>query len=233
MTGSREQAWAAAGRAAAAQVRDGMRVGLGTGRAAAAGIRALGERVAGGLRCAGVPTSRASDALARQVGIPVARLDGPLDLAFDGADAVDPDGLVVKGAGGALVRERIVADAAARFLILVDAPKMVASLDAWGTLPAAVVPFAARRVARQLADLAPARRSGRSDDGLAILDLTVPAGSDWAAVAARVGAVTGVVDHGLFRVPLDRVLIGAPDGTCATAEAASAAATIPGWPPPR
>jgi ribose 5-phosphate isomerase A len=233
VSGDRERAWAAAGRAAAAEVADGMRVGLGTGRAAAAGIRALGERVAGGLRCTGVPTSRASDALAREVGIPVARLDGPLDVAFDGADAVDPDGLVIKGAGGALVRERIVADAAARFLILVDAPKMVGSLDAWGTLPVAVIPFGTRSVARALADLGPVRRPGRSDDGLAILDLAVPAGSDWAAVADRVAGTTGVVDQGVFRVTLDRVLIGAPDGTCATAEAAAAAATIPGWPPPR
>jgi ribose 5-phosphate isomerase A len=189
--------------------------------------------VAGGLRCTGVPTSHASHALAREVGIPVGRLDGDLDLAFDGADAVDPRGLVIKGAGGALVRERLVADAAARFLILVDAPKMVGSLDAWGTLPVAVIPFGARRVARELADLTPARRPGRSDDGLVILDIAVPAGADWPAVAARVEAVTGVVDHGLFRAELDRVLIGDTAGRCVTAEAAAAAATIPGWPPPR
>jgi len=233
VSGTREHAWAAAGRAAAAEVEDGMRVGLGTGRAAAAGIRALGERVAGGLRCTGVPTSRASDALAREVGIPVGRPGAPLDLAFDGADAVDPDGLVVKGAGGALVRERIVADSAARFLILVDAPKMVGSLDAWGALPVAVIPFGAGSVARALADLAPVRRAGRSDDGLVIMDLAVPAGSDWGAVAARVAATTGVVDQGVFHVTLDRVLIGSPDGGCSTAEAAAAAATIPGWPPPR
>ena len=160
MEGSRERAWAAAGEAAAAEVRDGMRVGLGTGRAAAAGIRALGRRVAEGLRCVGVPTSRASAALARELGIPVSRLREPLDLAFDGADAVDPAGLVVKGAGGALVRERLVADSAARFLILVDAPKMVGSLDEWGTLPVAVVPFGAGRVAHELADLAPRAPAG-------------------------------------------------------------------------
>ena len=233
MTGSRESAWAAAGEAAAAEVRDGMRVGLGTGRAAAAGIRALGRRVAEGLRCVGVPTSRASAALARELHIPVGRLDGPLDLAFDGADAVDPDGLVVKGAGGALVRERLVADAAARFLILVDAPKVVGTLDAWGSLPVAVIPFGARRVARELADLSPVRRRGLSDDGLAFLDLVVPAGSDWGAVADRVADVTGVVDQGVFRVGLANVLVGEPGGGCMTAEAAAAAATIPGWPPPR
>ena len=209
----RERAWRAAGQAAAAQVEDGMRVGLGTGRAAAAGIRALGERVAAGLRCTGVPTSRASAALARELGIPVERLRHPLDLAFDGADAVDPRGLLVKGGGGALVRERLVADAAARFLVLVDPPKLVGSLDEWGVLPVAVVPFGAARAARELADLGPRRRPGRSDDGLAILDLQVPAGSDWEHVAARAAAAPGAVDQGLFRVDLSRVLVGQPDGT--------------------
>lgn len=190
-----------------------MRVGLGTGRAAAAGINALGERVRGGLRCTGIPTSRASTALARAQGIAIGRLRGPLDLAFDGADAVDPDGLVVKGAGGAMVRERIVADAAARFLVLVDAPKMVASLDAWGVLPIAVVPFAAARVRSELSELSPVQRAGRSDDGLALIDLAVPPGISWGDLADRLRTIPGVVDHGLFEVPLANVLVGAPDGT--------------------
>ncbi len=192
-----------------------MRVGLGTGRAAAAGIRALGARVQGGLRCVGVPTSKASAALARDLGIPLGRLGAPLDLAFDGADAVDPGGLVVKGAGGALVRERIVSEAAATFLVLVDGPKVVGTLDSWGTLPLAAVPFGAERVLRELADLDATRRPGRSDDDLVILDLHLPAGADWEAVAARVRGVAGVVDHGLFHVPLGNVLVGRPDGGCA------------------
>lgn len=227
MTDDRQRAWAAAGEAAAAHVEDGMRVGLGTGRAAAAGIRALGVRVAGGLRCTGVPTSKASAALARELGIPVGRLSGPLDVAFDGADAVDPAGLVIKGAGGALVRERIVAEASSRFLVLVDGPKVVASLDAWGVLPVAAVPFGAARVAALLPELAPVRRPGPSDDGLAIIDLHVPPGSDWAALADRVAALPGVVDHGLFRVPLSDVLVGRTDGGCDPASA-EGAATIRG-----
>lgn len=228
MSDERQRAWAAAGEAAAAHVHEGMRVGLGTGRAAAAGIRALGLRVAAGLRCTGVPTSRASAALARELGIPLGRLRGPLDVAFDGADAVDPGGLVVKGAGGALVRERIVAEAATRFFILVDAPKVIASLDEWGSLPIAVVPFGAARVGERLADLSPRRRPALSDDGLAIVDLSIPAGSDWAAVAERVTGVAGVVDHGLFRVALGDVLVGLPDGGCAPAGAAGGTATIRG-----
>lgn len=217
MDDARARAWAAAGEAAAAQVQDGMRVGLGTGRAAAAGIRALAARVARGLRCRGVPTSRASAALARDLGIRVERLKSPLDLAFDGADAVDPRGLVVKGAGGALVRERLVAEAAAVWLVLIDEPKAVESLDTWGTLPVAAIPFGAARVADELADLSPRRRRGRSDDGLALLDLALPPGSDWPAVAARAAALPGVVDHGLFHVALDRVLVGRPDGSWSTA----------------
>ena len=233
MSDERIRAWAAAGRAAAGHVEDGMRVGLGTGRAAAAGIRALGERVAGGLRCTGYPTSRASAALARELGIPLGRLRAPLDLAFDGADAVDPGGLVVKGAGGALVRERIVAHSARRFLVLVDAPKVVASLDEWGALPMAVVPFGVGRVLEELADLGPRRRPGLNDDGLALVDLAIPAGADWLAIAARVCVIPGIVDHGLFAVSLGDVIVGRPDGEWDPAGPAGVAATIPGCPPPR
>jgi ribose 5-phosphate isomerase A len=212
----RTRAWEAAGLAAAALVADGDRVGLGTGRAAAAGIRALGQRVADGLRCVGIPTSRASQALARGLGIPLARMQGPVDIAFDGADLVAPSGLTIKGAGGALVRERIVDGSAGRFLVLVDAPKIAASLDAWGVLPIAVVPFAARHVALALSELGPVRRPGRSDDELVIMDLSVPAGLDWEDLDARVRAVAGVVDTGLFRVRPENVLIGAPDGSVRT-----------------
>jgi ribose 5-phosphate isomerase A len=212
----RVRAWEAAGRAAAALVNDGDRVGLGTGRAAAAGIRALGARVAGGLRCVGVPTSRASDALGREVGIRIARMRGPVDIALDGADVVTPAGLAVKGGGGALVRERIVDGSAGRFMVLVDGPKVSASLDAWGVLPVAAVPFAADYVALALADLSPARRPGRSDDGLAIIDLKIPAGADWERLDARVRALAGVVDTGLVRVVPEDVLVGAPDGTVST-----------------
>jgi ribose 5-phosphate isomerase A len=217
VTGDRERAWAAAGHAAAALVEDGMRVGLGTGRAASAGIRALGERVRAGLRCAGVPTSRASALLARREGIPLMRLRGPLDLAFDGADAVDRDGLTVKGAGGAMVRERVVADAARRFLVLVDGPKLVETLDEWGRLPVAVVPFAAPRVMDELASLSPTRRRERSEDGMALIDLHVPPGADWRGLGRRVRSLPGVLDHGLFRVRLADVLVGSPDGSVRSA----------------
>jgi len=214
MSNEREVAWAAAGVACAALVKDGMRVGLGTGRAANAGIVALGERVrTEGLRIVGVATSERSEAAARDAGISTGPPGQPLDLAFDGADAIDPTGLCVKGAGGAMVRERVLAESAARFLVLVDGPKIVASLDEWGTLPLAVVPFAADRVTDQLADFAPTRRDVLSDDGMVLIDLHPAAGADWESVAHRARALPGVLDHGLFRLVLSDVLVGHPDGS--------------------
>lgn len=218
MTNDREAAWAAAGRACARLVGDGMRVGLGTGRAATAGIRALGERVRDeGIDVTGVPTSEASARVAAEAGIALAGPGPALDLAFDGADAIDPTGLCVKGAGGAMVRERVLAQSARRFLVLVDAPKIVASLDHWGILPVAVVPYAAAVVLRELADLSPVRRPADSDDGMVLIDLSVPAGSDWPEVAGRARALPGVLDHGLFRLVLSDVIIGHPDGSVTTA----------------
>lgn len=218
MANDREAAWAAAGAACARLIGDGMRVGLGTGRAATAGIRALGQRVRDeGISVVGVPTSDASALVAAEAGIALGDPGPALDLAFDGADAVDPRGLCVKGAGGAMVRERVLAQSAPRFLVLVDAPKIVASLDEWGILPLAVVPFAAAAVERELADLSPVRRPSDSDDGMALIDLSVPAGSDWVEVAERARALPGVLDHGLFRLVLSDVIIGHPDGSVTTA----------------
>ncbi len=208
----RSAAWQSAGQAIAAQITDGMRVGLGTGRSAAAAIRALGVRIAQGLTCTGVATSVASESLAREVGVELTGLRDNLDIAFDGADCVTPTGLIVKGAGGAMVRERLVADAAGRFVVLVDESKLADSLDAWGLLPIAVLPFAADRVTKLLADLTPARRGTPSDDGLVLLDLCVPAGADWVAIADRAWSTPGVVDHGLFQVEPQNVLVGYPDG---------------------
>ena len=211
-------AWAAAGAACASLVTNGMRVGLGTGRAAAAGIHALGERVrTEGLLIVGVPTSPRSEEAARAAGIVIGLPGDPLDLAFDGADAIDPSGLCVKGAGGAMVRERVLADSAPRFIVLVDPPKIVGSLDEWGLLPIAVVPFAATRVVAQLADLAPVTRKAPSDDNMVLVDLTVPPGADWQQLADHVRALPGVLDHGLFQLVLDDVLIGHSDGSVTTA----------------
>src|SRR5882757_9938431 len=133
----------ALGDAAARYVEDGMKVGLGTGRAAFAFVRALAERVKTGLRVVGVPTSEATRDLASSLGIPLATLaEAPaLDLAIDGADEVDPALDLIKGLGGALVREKIVAAASRRFIVVVGAEKLVQRLGVKTPLPVEILPF--------------------------------------------------------------------------------------------
>lgn len=214
---SRQSAWDAAGAVAAALIQDGNYVGLGTGRAAAAGIRALARRIdTEGLEVTAVATSLQSERLALELGIPLAPMTRPVDVAFDGADVVTPTGLAIKGAGGALVRERVVGDTAGRFVLLVDEPKVAGHPRSWGTLPVAVVPFAADYVASQTADLAPSRRPDHSDDELVILDMRPPQGAAWHPLHNRLRQIPGVVDTGLFDVSIENVFVGHPDGTCKT-----------------
>lgn len=169
-------------RRAAALVQDGSAVGLGTGRAASAFLAALAERARRGLEVRCVATSRAIEAAARDLGLPLVSLDevGELDLDVDGADEVDPALDLVKGHGGALVRERIVATASRRLVILAGTEKLVATLGARGRLPVEVVPFGWPLRARRLSGLGcPSRRrmgAGApfiTDNGNNILDCTV------------------------------------------------------------
>jgi len=197
-------------------VHDGMRVGLGSGRAATAFVRALGARVRAGLRVRGVPTSESTGHLARELGVPLVGLDeGPLDLTIDGADEVDPRLDLVKGYGGALVRERIVAAASRRVVILVGREKLVPVLGSRGRLPVEVLPFAAPLTIRELADLGcrPVLRleAGApfvSDNGNWIVDCGVRPIEAPAAFARDVRALPGVVDAGLFIGVADLVLVG-------------------------
>ena len=133
----------AAAEAALEWVRDGMTLGLGTGRAAAAFVNALGARVADGLQITGVPTSEATADLAARLGIPLARLEDveTLDITFDGADEVDDRLDLIKGYGGAMVREKIVAASSNQLVILVGPEKLVDYLGRRGRLPIEVLPF--------------------------------------------------------------------------------------------
>lgn len=202
-------------------VESGMRLGLGTGRAAAAFIRRLGEAVKGGLEVVGVPTSERSDALARELGIPLATLADveELAIAFDGADEVTPELDLTKGLGGALLRERVVAHCAKRFVILVTPEKRVDKLASRTHIPIEVVPFAAPVVERGLRALGgkPTRRTGddgpyHTDNGNLILDTTLPPLDDASVTDAAIRAIPGVVDTGLFLGMADEVLIGGPEG---------------------
>src|SRR4029453_19141332 len=184
-----DQEGAGVGAEAIAQVKDGDVVGLGTGQAATAFIRALGAAVKAGLAVTGVPTSEVSAALARTLGIPLVPEPVGLDLAVDGADEVDPRLDLVKGYGGALVREKIVAAAARRFIALGGPEKLVPTLGGRGRLPVEVVPFAVPFCQRRFTEMGYpplVRTSGASpvvtDNGNLILDCAVKAITDPAAL---------------------------------------------------
>ena len=209
---------------ALAMIEDGMRIGLGTGHATGVFLARLADRVRNGLRVVGVPTSATTAALARNLGITLGNLDDDeLALTVDGADEVAPNLDLVKGFGGALVRERIVAAASRRQVILVGHDKLVDRLGTRGRIPIEVIPFARRPVLRRLRALAldpVVRFAGDqpfiSDNGNLTIDcrLALPLPDPQAArtLEAALHAIPGVVDTGLFLGTADRVLVGYPDG---------------------
>jgi ribose 5-phosphate isomerase A len=200
-----DQEAAALGAEALAEVKSGHVVGLGTGQAATAFIHALGRAVKGGLTVTGVPTSEASATLARTLGVPLVEEPLALDVAVDGADEVDPRLDLIKGYGGALVREKVVAAAARRFIVLVGSEKLVPTLGSRGRLPVEVVPFAMPFCRRRCTELGytPAVRAKDgapfvTDNGNLILDCAVGSIPDPAALDATLRAIPGVVGTGLF-----------------------------------
>lgn len=206
-TGGSDEAKRRAGESAAQEVRDGTLVGLGTGSTAAHAIRAIGRAVETGLDVRGVPTSLGARALAREVEIPLAGLDeGNVDLAIDGADqVVSGANALIKGGGAAHTREKLVATAAERFLVVVDETKLVGELDR--PVPVAVLPDAPPVVAREIEALGgdPVLRSATAkdgplvtDDGTLILDCDFGAIGAPRELAASLSAIPGCVEHGLF-----------------------------------
>jgi ribose 5-phosphate isomerase A len=192
-------------------------VGLGSGRASTEFIRELGALVHGGLAVRGVATSRSSEDLARSVGIPIVDLaEGlPLALTVDGADEVDPNLDLIKGYGRALVREKIVAAASRRLVILVGPGKEVPVLGSRGKLPVEVVPFALPFCLQQLAKLGCKpilyEENGVpfvTDNGNRILDCAIAPILHPEQFEAHVRAIPGVVGTGLFLGMADRVLVG-------------------------
>ncbi len=193
----------AAAEAAVAEIGNGMLVGLGTGSTAAHAIAAIGRRVAGGLRLRAVATSLASAEQARGLGIEVLDFAGvaAVDLTIDGADEIDGALVTVKGAGGAMLREKAVAAASARMLVIADGSKRVERLGA-AKLPVEVLPFARAFVFARLGALAAVEGRGgggyRTDNGNLIADLDGWDASDPERLAATLQAIPGVVGHGLF-----------------------------------
>ena len=202
----------AAAEAAVAEVRAGMLVGLGTGSTAYWAIEAVGRRVAAGEDIRAVATSEASAAQAARLGIPLLPMEAvaAVDLTIDGADEIDDRLFAVKGAGGAMVREKIVAAASTRMVVIADGTKRVERIGV-AAVPVEVLPFAARFVAARLeamGAIAQTRRAGegggggegayRTDNGNLVLDARFGAMPDPRALAAALDSLPGVVGHGLF-----------------------------------
>jgi ribose 5-phosphate isomerase A len=198
-------------------IMDGSAVGLGSGRAATAFTKLLGARVQAGLQVRVVPTSQATANLATELSLPLVSLDEamPLDVAVDGADEVDPELNLIKGYGRALVREKIVAAASRKLVILVGSEKVVPVLGTRGKLPVEVVPFGLPVCRRRLADLGcnpiPYLVDGRlfvTDNGNHILDCEISRLAQPAKFEGDIRAIPGVVGTGLFLGMADTVLIG-------------------------
>lgn len=205
----------AAARAAVAEIAGGMVVGLGTGSTVAFAIEALGERVAAGLAITAVATSLRTDAAARAAGIMLVALpsSGMIDLGIDGVDEIDPSFRAIKGAGGALLREKIVAAAAARMIAIADRSKRVDRLGA--AVPVEVLPFACALVIRQVTALGAEptlRRTATgdvwtSDQGNLVLDCRFGAITDPGSLAERLDAVPGLLGHGIFLDEIDALYV--------------------------
>ena len=208
--------------AAVEQIRDGMVLGLGSGSTAALMIRGLGAKLAKGelKNIVGVPTSFQGEVLAAELKIPLLSLNAVdrIDLAIDGADEVDPGFQLIKGGGACHVQEKLVAARADRFVIVVDATKLVDRLNLAFLLPVEVLPGAWRQVKQQLegmggvAELRMAQRKAGpvvTDQGNLVLDLKMDGGiSDPAGLEQAINNVPGVLENGLFVNLADEVLVG-------------------------
>ncbi len=223
-----EAAKAAVGRAAAALVESGMRVGLGTGSTAVHAVRAIAERVHGGtLRdLALVPTSTQTQTECWELGLNLVTLndpvvDGTLDLSIDGADEVDPAWDLIKGGGGALLNEKVVAAVSRRYAIVVDESKLVPRLGSRFPVPVEVVPLALAPVRAALRERGfrsavrtAVRKQGPviTDHGNLIIDAWPPSEFDAVRGEADLAAIPGVVENGLFTRCVTDLLVGAAAG---------------------
>lgn len=215
-----------AAEAALAYVKDGMRLGLGSGTTATQFVELLGRRVSEGLKVVGVPTSAATGRLARQLGIPLTTLDETpeLDLDVDGADEIGPGLALIKGGGGCLLHEKIVANASKRMIVIADERKRVDVLGAF-PVPLEVLEFGMpatwRTVGQAAAELEmpvslKLRQQGGApyvtDEGNHIIDASFGRIPDPKALADRLASIPGVVEHGLFLGFADLALLATAEG---------------------
>jgi ribose 5-phosphate isomerase A len=201
----------AAAAAAIAEVRDGMCVGLGTGSTAAHAVRLLGERVAAGLSVRVVATSRATERLAAECGVAVEDFAGVarIDLAIDGADEIDGACRAIKGAGGAMLREKIVAAAAERMVVIADGSKRVPAIGG-APVPVEVLPFARASVIAAMEALGAQvrlREGYRTDNGNLVADCAFAVMADPGALVRAIEVIPGALGHGLFLTEVDAAYI--------------------------
>ena len=211
-----------AAKAAVEYVKDGHVVGLGTGSTARYVVLALGELVKAGLRIKGVPTSRETAELARQQGIPLIDQDNAwiIDVAIDGADQVDPGFNLIKGGGGALLKEKIVAASAKHFIVMVDHTKRVPVLGGSFPLPIEVVPFGWGSTAREIEALTKSRvvlreRNGipfKTESGNMIVDVHIDRIDQPRDLEIALNHIPGVVETGLFVNRTDILIVGTLQG---------------------
>jgi ribose 5-phosphate isomerase A len=221
---------------AANLVEDGMRIGLGSGSTFEAVVKAIGNRVNRGLRVSAVATSTRTADLATACGIPLVDLNDVerLDIGIDGADEIDPELNLVKGRGGALLREKVVARSCDRFVVVSSSEKLVDRLGVRMPLPVEIVPFGWRHTARRIEALGctPALRQRAdgtgpfvTDEGNLIVDCATGPIFEPASFDLALKAITGVVDHGIFLAIADQALIVDPMGSITAMEPASVAST--------
>ncbi|MEK6785322.1 MAG: ribose-5-phosphate isomerase RpiA [Nitrospirota bacterium] len=203
-------------------VRSGMVVGLGTGSTAKHLLVALGEQVKAGMKLRGVPTSQETAVLAKQAGIPLIDAENrwEIDVAIDGADQVDPHFNLIKGGGGALLKEKIVAASAKQFIVMVDHTKQVPVLGGSFPLPIEVIPFGWGSTAREIEGLTKSRvvlreRNGapfRTEAGNLIVDVHIDRISQPGELEAALNLIPGVVETGLFVGRTNVLIVGTPQG---------------------
>lgn len=203
-------------------VRDGMVIGLGTGSTAKHMVIALGEQVRAGVKLRGVPTSQETAALAREAGIPLLDSENrwEIDVAIDGADQVDPEFNLIKGGGGALLKEKIVAASAKQFIVMVDHTKQVPVLGGSFPLPIEVVPFGWGSTAREIEALTKSRvvlreRSGtpfKTEAGNLIVDVHLDYITQPRELETALNLIPGVVETGLFVGRTNVLIVGTPQG---------------------
>jgi ribose 5-phosphate isomerase A len=218
---TQDEAKQAAAKAAAALVRDGTIVGLGTGSTAKFAVDSLAARMRDGLRFLGIPTSEATEKQARDLGIPLTTLaEHPqIDLTIDGADEIDARTLdVIKGRGGALLREKIVAASSRELVIIADESKLVEHLGSKMPVPVEIVPFGWQSTAQRLEALGCStklREGFTTDGGHYILDCAFGRIADVASLAVSIDSIVGVVEHGLFLGMATKAFVASERGVTA------------------